>query len=979
MVAAAPQVNYPFNAQYPPVARVGEPFSFQFAPNTFEPQSENLQYSLIGSPSWLSLNAATRTLWGTPGYTGSKSFTITATGAAGAVATMQATLMVTNSGSPSPGVNVSEVLSKAGKLSGPTSLALPASKPLDVKFPPSTFTSTGKPIFYYATLSDHTPLPSWIAFDADSLHFSGTTPQLSTSPQTFEILLIATDVPNYAGTSIIFSLTLRNHELLFSPLRQTVEVSKGNAVTFSTLRNHLTLDGNQVSDGDLQSVTAETPSWLSFDSQTFAFTGSPPAGLMSQEVTVVAKDTSGDVANTTIHFSFLSSLFNGEIGQVNITVGMEFKFILSRSLLKRADEVTFVEFGNAAKWLSFDPSTLTISGQVPADTPLQDIQATLIANSKDGTIHDSQTFKIHFSALESMNLASRTPIPSDNSLNSTAAPGTEKKPSDHDHSISKRNAIIVGSVVGGVVLFIAIVMLAVLLCRHRRQTSPHNSPRPDISRPIMSPNNEWEDIEEEGTPQHDFEKGEVREIRERTLEHPPQVALNLPLASPKHTKNVLVGASFVGDEEARILGDFYRSSWDYKEEIGSSHNPHDSMKIPTEMARISRSISEASDSPTKRRRRTTPSYRDSYLSNGVPVIRRVTVLGHSRNSYSVSRMNGWSAVRRPSAHTSVTSYSTQDTSMLSSTLSAFPQPPSSRHTTGYLTSTDKRRSIRMVPTIRDRDSLPDSITMDEKRHSYIRKRASHVSPFFASSRASSSSYKPPVLPSEPGPSSLVEQVASEIADIVKPSASIYSSEMKNFPGSLRTQSGSTSQAFDSARQDFLGSLCKKSTHRYFATTNSATSIDPTGRIQKRPNIRRRNFPDGFPRPVSLSNTRHSLRGQSLGSIRSSKIFVDVEMSEREYSFDSDGEDDDNEGGKEAQFVLPPLNITTRNLKRDSRTARHVSKAMALETEYEHGGKENKYYGPTSAIRNTHPNLLSRQGQSARDNHFNHLHLPGSCL
>jgi hypothetical protein len=103
------------------------------------------------------------------------------------------------------------------------------------------------------------------------------------------------------------------------------------------------------------------------------------------------------------------------------------------------------------------------------------------------------------------------------------------------------------------------------------------------------------------------------------------------------------------------------------------------------------------------------------------------------------------------------------------------------------------------------------------------------------------------------------------------------------------------------------------------------------------------------------------------------------MSEREYSFDSDGEDDDNEGGKEAQFVLPPLNITTRNLKRDSRTARHVSKAMALETEYEHGGKENKYYGPTSAIRNTHPNHSSRQGQSARDNHFNYLHLPGSCL
>ncbi|KAF2809528.1 uncharacterized protein BDZ99DRAFT_531945 [Mytilinidion resinicola] len=967
VVTAVPQVNYPFNSQVPPVAHVGESFRFQFALTTFEPQSENLQYSLTDSPSWLSLDGATRTLWGSPGPNdaGSKTFTITAAGAAGAVATMQATMMTTASGGPAASVNVSDVLVKTGSLSGPSTLALLAAKPLDFKFPLSTFTDAGKPLSYYATLSDHTPLPSWIAFDGGSLHFSGTTPQLSTSPQTFDIVLIASDIPKYAEAWVTFSLVVSNHEFLFSPLKQTVSSPKGDAISFTALRSHLSLDGNQISDGDIQSVTADAPSWLSFDPRTFALTGTPPTGLMSQEVTVVAKDTYGDTANTTVHFSFVSPLFSGEIGQVNATVGKDFNYTLDRSIIGQDDETTSVEVGNAAKWFSYDSATLTIHGQIPTDTAPQDIQATLTAKSKDGSSHDSQTFNIHISAFDAKDPTAGTPSSSnENPVNSNAASGNDKAATEH---FSKRTAITIGAVIGGVVLLTAILALAILLCRHRRQRKPKTSPRPEISRPITH-SDEWEDIEDvASSPPRDLEKGEVRESRERTPEHPPQLALNLPVASPKHKKNISTGCSSLGDGEAKILEDFDRSSWGYKEEMGPSHNPYDSMKIPTEIARISRgmSMSQSSGTPTKRRRQTTPVYRNSYRSSGRPVNRRLTGLGYGRSPYSPSRsMSSWSTPRRPRDHTSFGSYSTRSTSVLSTTPSAFPQPPPARHTAQYMTATDKRRSIRVVSTFSD--NVPDRRTLDERRQSYIKKRASNLSPFFAAgSRASSSSYKPPVIPSDPAPSSLVDAAASTSAAIVRPSEPIYQRDRKEFTGSLRTQSASTSLAYGSTRDEFPGSLRKQPTHRSFAPTYSSASS--AGHVQKRerPNSWRRGISEGYPRPASRSNTGESVRSHSinysLGTLRSSKIFEDAEMSESVYSVDFEA-DDDKLGEKETQFVLPPLRINhTRRSNRESRTSKRTSKALTLEPE--HGGKENRYSGPGPTSTSNAPRRSHDKGKA----------------
>src|SRR5262245_14591288 len=111
-VVASPQVNFPLNLQFPPVARVDEPYSFQFAYTTFQPDPDKLQYSLVGSPPWLQIDSNNRTLWGTPGIgdVGINMFTIAAAGEAGAVVNMESKLVVVNDDAPKLNGNISQPL-----------------------------------------------------------------------------------------------------------------------------------------------------------------------------------------------------------------------------------------------------------------------------------------------------------------------------------------------------------------------------------------------------------------------------------------------------------------------------------------------------------------------------------------------------------------------------------------------------------------------------------------------------------------------------------------------------------------------------------------------------------------------------------------------------------------------------------------------------------------------------------------------------
>ncbi|KAJ4365294.1 polarity establishment/cellular polarization [Neocucurbitaria cava] len=628
-VAANPQVNYPLSLQYPPVALVGEPFSFQFADTTFSSDSGDLQYSLTGNPSWLSLDDQSRTLSGTPRASdvGFASFTITAAGQAGTVANMASKLYVSTDDAPTATGNISAALSTAGTLSGPTTVTLSPSTPFNISFGSDTFDSNGKKLSYFATLADHTPLPAWISFDASSIHFAGSTPPMS-SPQSFEILLIACETPGFAASSVSFTIFVSKHSLTFNPFNQIINITKGAEVRITNLKKELFLDGSPITDTDLEYITAELPSWLTLNNSTFEIVGTSPSDAMSQDLTVTARDRSGDTAQQTIHLGVKSELFEHEIGSVTLKAGEDFKYKIPQDVLTKDDENVTVGFASLAKYLHFDPTTLTISGTIPKDFPPQDVECSMTATSSDGTLKDSQSFVIQVSGAAH-----------GNGLTSSKNGGGDASNAQSDGTASDKAGVIAGSVIGALSGVAVLLGFALCLRRRKRNSKSYVSPKlprsprkSDISRPMFIPHG-WPDMDE--TADHDLEKGKDDDdsVMERTPEKPPKLEVDL-LSDHLDSHSV---ADSIGDADTRILDIFDESSWGIQNDTAPSQHPSDSMKIPTELAKRS---SQMSDTFRKHKRRTTTVYQDQiHRSSGLPVNRRITGMGHGRHTYSPAALS----------------------------------------------------------------------------------------------------------------------------------------------------------------------------------------------------------------------------------------------------------------------------------------------------------------------------------------------------
>ncbi|KAI7326856.1 hypothetical protein KC326_g89 [Hortaea werneckii] len=264
-VNAVPGIYFPFNSQVPTVARVGRPYLFQLSSTTFAPQDKSFVYSLSAQPAWLTIDGSTRTLMGTPAQSdvGASTFTLTAADDTGA-AHMACTLVVSSDAAPQLEGGISQQLAATANLS--------SSQPPVVTF--SFIDTVQRQLYYYATLTDHTPLPSWLSFDGKELAFSGVAPTLSSFPQSWDIDLIASDVEGFAGTTASFTIAIGTQRLAFVPVKQTINITNGMQLQFDSLQHDLFRDGQAVGVEDLASVsTSELPEWLGFDASTLVLSG----------------------------------------------------------------------------------------------------------------------------------------------------------------------------------------------------------------------------------------------------------------------------------------------------------------------------------------------------------------------------------------------------------------------------------------------------------------------------------------------------------------------------------------------------------------------------------------------------------------------------------------------------------------------------------------------------------------------------------
>jgi len=740
--AAVPKVTFPINSQVPPVARVSEPFEFQFAPTTFtSSDATNLKYALQNGPSWLALDSSNRTFAGTPSTSdlGSTTFRVTATDSTGATE-LPVTLVIVDFAGPQQGGNITSQLSRAGPLSDTTSLAIRTGSSFEIIFDLNTFIGATN-LSYYATSADRSPLPSWVNFDAATIGFSGSAPPLMSSPQTFGIALFASTVVGFAGASVMFSLVVSNHVLAFEPFEQDVSITEGAAVSFTLLRSQLMLDGQPIATQDLVTATAHMPQWLQFDSTTLDISGKGPSGTISQDVSVTASDNFGNNAKALLHFSSQSVIFKKEIGVLNATIGQKFNYQINRNIFAGPDTTVSINLGSETSWLQFDTRTLTFSGTVPSIAQPTVLNGTVVATSKALAVTETQSFEIRLIEPASVTGLNPTTVQSRGSPSQTTAtssPTMSARQSLDVGNVSKlNNGVIIGIVIVCVVVVLGI-LFALLYC-WKRKREDNGTVRGNrgitISAPHL-PGGTWKrDPRSHEVTDQDVEKagGLSGQDVNVALAPQPNMRSQEPKLNPKRSRYRMSGASVLDHREEFILADSALEAVAVK-----GHTPHHSMQIPTDIARNPSSVS-----PTKQRAERLS--RLSQRHSGLPVERRRTGLGHGRpTSGSHVRRYGSLMRRHPRDVSSCASDRSGSTGIL---YDKFPAPALRNFHLHDVLEHDNRASIRVVV-----DDLPvkDDRPVEEKRQSFIRHRASskYVNPFhFAGmdpSRESSYSRRAPL-------------------------------------------------------------------------------------------------------------------------------------------------------------------------------------------------------------------------------------------
>ena len=750
--AATPTVAFPFNSQVPTVARVDQAYSFQFSASTFAPEDTNFTYSLSDQPAWLSVDSATRTLSGAPSQAdaGASNFTLTAADITGA-AHMPCTLVVSTDPPPQIVWDVGHHLATSLNLSStqpPTVIVLPSH---DFKFDfrqDSFIDIVQRKLYYYATLADHTPLPAWLLFNAQDLIFSGTAPPLTAFPQSWDVDLTASDVEGFAGTTASFTISVAMQQLVFVPEQFEVNITDGMHVNFTALQNSLVLNGNAVSMNSIKSVQSSAPTWLHADDQTLAFTGTVPEGTSDQNFTVTVTDGAGNQATAVVLLATgHPSLFASQVGTLTAHAGKVFQYSFPSLLFSVPNIELMVTLPNNARWLSFDSNSRTLNGQVPNVSSSSTIMATLTAENPDSSVKETETFTIDIVAsrptagMSSKATSHLSPTHTDSALSPTDL-AVQKE----SHSRLSKGAI-VAIVIASLIVIILLASLLAFCCRRRRNHQGYvdtSSPaKRTISRPILP--SDADAIMITTQLQTDVENAAGSEppmVDSRKQGHAPRLSLGIPMPSNsrKFKKNTrfsgLSHVSSLGNGEDAIRADSNIPVWG--RESAAMHTPHDSFSVPAEIARSSRQLSDRSPSKRALRRLREKHHSRQSVGLGIDTGGAGLLPRHSSRGARKHR-NAFSSLGQSTIPdgSSVASFSTRGTSVLSTRPSDFPRPPTRSTIVGIrsvpalsLTESEKRKSIRFVGRS---DSIPDARSLQDKRQSFIRNRASTslASPLFA--------------------------------------------------------------------------------------------------------------------------------------------------------------------------------------------------------------------------------------------------------
>lgn len=441
-------VTIPFSQQFIPPARVDYDFSFTLHPRTFTiidsnstdfvPSSltDNFNITITTPlPAWLNFDASIATLYGTPQSTdiGLVKLNIQATDSKNRRTTDTLPLVVTYDNSP-PTINrsirsqlVSLVAKKTIKgriieFKDQQIISLPIQEDFYFAFDQDSFRDGDNSLLgYYAFDYFTMKPPKWLKFSVNDKSFRGM-PSV-TDVGMYKIVIGATDgagsAVNEGGASDSFLLKIGNRPPMMVDQLEDLEVKKGLPFEFRIPSGMI-----QDPDRDLLMVTVrrpgggQIPDWITFDSQTLKFAGTPPTNAVSVEIVISVTDPENASAAGTFNVvldgnypplpsSNCLQLSNCTLNTTAYT-GKSFYYQLPIDAFtdKDGDTLRFeVDFASSSSsmsstsWISFNQDSRSFSG-IPPDSIKEPDDVIVTVKAYDNRNATSQLqFNIHIDAL----------------------------------------------------------------------------------------------------------------------------------------------------------------------------------------------------------------------------------------------------------------------------------------------------------------------------------------------------------------------------------------------------------------------------------------------------------------------------------------------------------------------------------------------------------------------------------------------------
>lgn len=377
--ASSFSVQYDLQDQRPPVARVGDSWTFQFLNDTFAPADSISSYQASGLPDWASFDQDTREFSGTPqeGDLGDTTVTVTAQSSSGSSAANSFDLLVADGSEPTVNIPLADQMVNASSLEPDCvrevdgALRVPPHWSFSIGFRWDTFTNEVEdfPIYYTAFEKDTTELPSWLDYDNTTYAFDGVAPDSGK----FDIVLTGSNHFGYGDVSQEFTILVDQHLFdLLEPL-PSLNATAGGQVNYTIPIDNLRIDYMEVTDSNITISDIDLSGYpsLNFTQEGRLISGTFPDDMDDDEdapaISVVIESSYQETIRTEISVHQVSSLFSAaSLPDLKLPYDKDFSKDLSDYLTDDdAEYSASISPSSASEWLNFDSSKKMLSGKAP--------------------------------------------------------------------------------------------------------------------------------------------------------------------------------------------------------------------------------------------------------------------------------------------------------------------------------------------------------------------------------------------------------------------------------------------------------------------------------------------------------------------------------------------------------------------------------------------------------------------------------------